>query len=190
MNGSFNSNGLSTSAFFESGTTTSYGNMSDPVSYSGTDVISLSASLSGLTPNTTYHYRVVAFNSAGTSRGGDITFKTTATQVAAGYVVQGGLTWMPTNDSWESWEYANAYCSTATINGQTGWRLPDVYELTYLYTSGALNGQGWTLNFTWSSTPIPPAFLYRPSDGYYTVNLNNGGWAGIGAYGAAVTCVR
>jgi len=39
------------------------------------------------------------------------------------------------------------------INGVTGWRQPTQTELSALYASGAMNGQGWTLTVTWSSTP-------------------------------------
>lgn len=70
-----------------------------------------------------------------------------------GFVSQGGLTWMPINSSQENWSDANAYCTHTDINGQTGWRLPTKNELKALYDSGAMNGQGWTLSFTWSSTP-------------------------------------
>ena len=45
------------------------------------------ATLQGLTPDTTYHYRVVATNSAGTVTSADATFQTTALtlpQVALG----------------------------------------------------------------------------------------------------------
>jgi hypothetical protein len=40
--------------------------------------VTVQASLSGLQPSTTYHYRVVAASSAGTSYGGDATFTTAA----------------------------------------------------------------------------------------------------------------
>jgi hypothetical protein len=43
---------------------------------SGTDAVAVSASLTGLRANTTYHFRVVARNAVGTSYGSDETFKT------------------------------------------------------------------------------------------------------------------
>jgi hypothetical protein len=42
-------------------------------------VVSAAATLSGLTPNTTYHYRLVATSVAGTSTSSDITFATSPT---------------------------------------------------------------------------------------------------------------
>jgi len=42
----------------------------------GTTNTAVSITLSGLTPGTTYHYRVVGKNAAGTSNGADETFTT------------------------------------------------------------------------------------------------------------------
>lgn len=80
----------------------------------------------------------------------------TVNGLPAGYVAQGGRLWMPNNvvnppNGWDTWSNANTYCTTATIQGQTGWRLPTAAELMALYNSGAMNGQGWQLAGTWSS---------------------------------------
>jgi hypothetical protein len=84
-----------------------------------------------------------------------------------GYVSQGGLTWMPINNSSKNWSDANAYCNNTAINGQNGWRLPTKDELKALYDSGAMKGQGWTLSVTWSSTP-------DSAGSHYFVFLNYG----------------
>ena len=79
LNGTVNPNGLATTAHFEYGTTTSYGtNTADQSIGSGSSTVPVSASLSGLTPGTTYHYRLVATNAGGTSNGADATFFTGA----------------------------------------------------------------------------------------------------------------
>jgi hypothetical protein len=79
LNSRVNPNGLETKAFFEYGTTTSYGSKTAEVNLgSGTTAIEFERFLSGLTPNTTYHFRVVASNSSGASQGADKTFTTTA----------------------------------------------------------------------------------------------------------------
>ncbi len=77
VDGTVNPNGQSTSWYFEYGTTTSYGSKTASHSAgSGTQAMSISTTLSGLTPGTTYHFRLVATNAAGTSPGADHTFGT------------------------------------------------------------------------------------------------------------------
>jgi hypothetical protein len=61
----------------------------------------------------------------------------------AGYISQGGLTWMPNNAAGTmDWSTADNCRNNTTINGQTGWRLPTLAELSSLRSSGALAGQG------------------------------------------------
>ena len=66
-----------------------------------------------------------------------------AEEARKGFVSQGGLTWMPVTFT-KTWADANAYCTSFKGLGQTGWRLPTKDELSALYNSGAMNGQGWT----------------------------------------------
>ncbi len=64
---------------FEYGETTSYGKTVSCSSQpgSGSSPVAVSASLAGLQANTTYHFRISATNSVGTSKGSDESFKTT-----------------------------------------------------------------------------------------------------------------
>jgi hypothetical protein len=74
LNGTVNPNGLSTTYYFEWGAATAYGNTipSTPASAgSGTSGVHVSADITGLSPDTRYHYRLVAVSSAGTSYGSD-----------------------------------------------------------------------------------------------------------------------
>lgn len=83
LNGTVNPNGLSTGGFFQYGTTTSYGSTTaSQVWGSGSSNISVNANITGLTANTTYHYRLMATtnNAGGTVFGADQTF-TTGTSV-------------------------------------------------------------------------------------------------------------
>ena len=75
----------------EYGTTTSYGSSASCSSLpgSGSSPVAVSASLTGLTANTTYHFRISATNAGGTSRGSDETFKTAAPTTAAPSVETG-----------------------------------------------------------------------------------------------------
>ena len=76
LNGTLNDLGSDTSAtvYFEYGTDTSYGSETTHQTMNSTG--NFTADISGLSPNTTYHYRAVATNSAGTSYGEDKTFVT------------------------------------------------------------------------------------------------------------------
>ncbi len=77
MNGTVNPNGRSTSWWFEFGTSTNYGGRTDSHAIgNGTVEVGAADTARRLTPNTTYHYRLVASSSGGTSRGADATFTT------------------------------------------------------------------------------------------------------------------
>jgi hypothetical protein len=68
LNGTVDPRGLSTTYHFEYGTTTSYGLSTPPASAgAGNGAQPVSADLSGLEPDTTYHYRLVATNADGTA---------------------------------------------------------------------------------------------------------------------------
>jgi len=77
LTGAVNPAGLSTTYRFEYGATASYG-FSTPVSVAGVgnQALPVAAVIAGLQPSTTYHYRLVATNSLGTTHGADRTFAT------------------------------------------------------------------------------------------------------------------
>jgi uncharacterized protein (TIGR02145 family) len=78
LNGEVNPNGASTTVTFEYGPTTAYGTeVAAPQSpISGSVPFNVSIGLSGLTTGITYHYRVKAVNSGGTTYGRDRVFAT------------------------------------------------------------------------------------------------------------------
>jgi Ca2+-binding RTX toxin-like protein len=79
LNGRVDPNGAQTDYYFEYGTSTSYGSKTASASAgSGTSAVAVSALLSGLVSGKTYHFRIVATSSLGTSRGGDRSFTTDA----------------------------------------------------------------------------------------------------------------
>jgi hypothetical protein len=73
--GLVNSEGLSTKYYAEYGLTKSYGSRSSEAT-APAGIGSVGASVSGLAPGTTYHYRLVATNASGTLHGVDRTFET------------------------------------------------------------------------------------------------------------------
>ena len=77
LNGKANPNYLGTEVRFNYGTTSNYStNTTWQNIGSGDDFVNKSVNLSGLTPGTTYHYRIEAKNIEGTSYGKDSTFTT------------------------------------------------------------------------------------------------------------------
>lgn len=78
LHGTVNPNGSATTYYFQWGLTTAYGVGS--VAHSaghGTKALAVSTTARDLIPGTTYHYRLVATNAAGTTLGADRTFTTT-----------------------------------------------------------------------------------------------------------------
>ena len=76
LNGTVDPNGTVTTYHFEYGTSAGYG-LSTPENTApeGADPAAVEAAIQGLTRDTTYHYRLVATNPAGVSRGADRTFR-------------------------------------------------------------------------------------------------------------------
>jgi hypothetical protein len=79
LQGSVNPQGIATNDHFQYGTSTAYGQTTPTVSAGdGSNTVTASAAVSGLTPGTVYHYRVVASSDTGTENGADGTFTTPA----------------------------------------------------------------------------------------------------------------
>jgi RHS repeat-associated protein len=78
ISGTINPQSLTTTYFFCYGTTTNYelGQTVQGTLAASTSNQTVSANLTGLTPNTTYHYRLYATNNQGTQYGDDRTFTT------------------------------------------------------------------------------------------------------------------
>ena len=130
LNGTLNPEGAATKWYFQYGLTTAYpSGTSVKISDSGTRNESVSATISGLTPGTTYHYRLVATSAAGSAIGVDKTFTTTGHPPAQ--PVTGGVINLSRNGA----------TLTGTINpeGQaTTWEFQ--YGLTANYTATSVNG--------------------------------------------------
>jgi len=81
LNGAVNPNGDSTSYWFEYGAGSTLATilgstLHSVVTGSGTTPVNVSIELTGITPNTTYSYRLVTMNTYGTVRGDIVSFKT------------------------------------------------------------------------------------------------------------------
>jgi hypothetical protein len=79
IDGTVNPNGLASTASFQYGTTAAYGlSTAGQSAGSSETTASVDASIAGLAPATTYHFRILAESSAGISYGADQTFTTPA----------------------------------------------------------------------------------------------------------------
>ena len=77
LNGTVDPNKESTTYWFEYGKTTAYGSQTAPADAGpGNAAKSVSVDVSGLAPNTLYHFRLVARNASATVAGADATFTT------------------------------------------------------------------------------------------------------------------
>ena len=122
VSGTVNPNGTDTSYHFEYGTTASYGSSTPSTDAgAGTADVPVSADLTGLTSSTTYHFRLVAVSSAGTTNGADQTFTTTKPPA----VTTGNAT--------------NATRSSARLNGTVN---PEGQATTYYFRYGTTTSYG------------------------------------------------
>jgi hypothetical protein len=88
LNGTVDPEGTDTSWYFEYGTTTAYGaRTATQGPEKGNAAKSVSSTVTGLAPSTTYHYRLVASSAAGTSNGADMTFTTGAPGTSPGITI-------------------------------------------------------------------------------------------------------
>lgn len=191
LHGSVNANNANSSVLIEYGTSDSYGSTTLPNStlVTGATVLNISSVLSGLIPETTYHYRVVAVNSGGTSYGNDVTFTTpqpslsvTTAGNGTGQIATGSSGILcntdGSGDCISSFHYGNTITLSATTSPDTafiGWlgACSDVapcplamttnYNVTGQFVLGAkarVNSTGY-LSFgdAYSAAPINPSIL-------------------------------
>ncbi|HMJ33329.1 MAG TPA: hypothetical protein VK501_05375 [Baekduia sp.] len=78
LTGTVNPNGDATTYQFQYGTTSAYGAVTPEQTIGATGRKTVTADISGLAPATTYHYRLIARNGTGLTKGRDRSFKTKA----------------------------------------------------------------------------------------------------------------
>ena len=84
VGGTVNPNAVATTCHLDYGLTTGYDSSTAETSAgSGSSAVSVSAKLTGLLPNTLYHYRVVATTAAGSAVSADRTFRTAGPKITA-----------------------------------------------------------------------------------------------------------
>ncbi|HMI81944.1 MAG TPA: fibronectin type III domain-containing protein [Solirubrobacterales bacterium] len=171
LNGKVNPNGLETKFYFEYGTTTSYGSKTSEVSAgSGTTAVEKSQGISGLSPKTEYHYRIVASNSSGTSYGADKTLTTVAPPEV--------LNWTP---MFESSGEAVTLTAFVTPNGQsTTYQFeygtsPGEYSQTVPVPAGSAGSGFESVWVSHKITGLTPGGQY-----YWRATASNAGGKAVG----------
>jgi len=201
LNGTVNANNASTTVTFEYGLTTSYGTTvtADQSPVTGTANTAVSKAITGLTPNTTYHYRAVGQNTAGTSNGADMTFTTSAaaptvTTGAASAISTTGATLNGTvnanNDSTTvTFEYGltTSYGTTVTadqspVTGTTDTAVSKAItgltpNTTYHYRAVGQNGGGTTngADMTFTTSAAAPTVTTNAASGVGTTGATLNG---------------
>ena len=178
VTGIVDTGGQATTWYVEYGTSTSYGTKTTAKSAgSGSSPVDVSADLTGLKSGTTYHYRVVGSNSAGTNHGTDAVFTTTvppdvvtgtATAITASAATLNGTVDANSRDTTFYFEYgtstsygtkttaksagsaASAQSESVAVSGlQTG----HTYHFRIVASSDAGTSTGKDSSFTTSSAP-------------------------------------
>ncbi|MGA9286653.1 MAG: hypothetical protein WBV85_14550 [Solirubrobacteraceae bacterium] len=127
LNGSVNPEGTPSTYQFEYGTEEAYGSLSPatPASAgSGSTPHAVSTELTGLAPDTVYHYRLVSTNANGANRGADMTFRATGPPQAVNETFSGvGATEAQLNagvrDFGDASTYRYEYGTTASYGSST-----------------------------------------------------------------------
>ena len=129
LNGQVNPNGFVATTWFEWGPTLAYGNVTPAQSLgSGITALSVDHLLGGLAPGSTYHFRIVAQNSAGIAQGANQTFTTSAATPSAICVTPSRVDFITTeggpasfSESLTVWNCGGGTLNWAVTDDQDTW---------------------------------------------------------------------
>jgi hypothetical protein len=193
LKGTVSTEGLATSYYFEYGASGAYG-LKTPTQSAGSGAaeVAVSKALTGLAAGNTYHYRLVATTSEGTSYGSDLTFKTPGSIVGNRYLrnsntsgaadltfTYGSPGSVPVTGDWNG----DGIDTPGIYQPETGaWHLRNSNttgfgEISFQYsgTSGAIPVVG-----DWNNDGIDTPGVYQPETGaWHLRNSNTTGFADI-----------
>jgi uncharacterized protein (TIGR02145 family) len=177
FNGTVNAYNSLTAVSFEYGLTTSYGStigaLQSPVT--GSTSTSVSTNISGLSANTTYHFRVIAASDGGTTNGNDISFTTTSGTVGDvdgnvyNTVIIGTQTWMAEN--LKTTKY-NDGTSISLVTDGTAWTNLSTQGFSWYNNDAATNKDLYGALYNWYSVitgKLCPAGWHVPTDTEWTI---------------------
>ncbi len=157
LNGSVDPNGASTTARFRYGLTTNY-NLTATVAgtFSGSSTQAVSATITGLTPGTTYHFAIAATNFSGSVTGLDNSFTTASIVLSAPTVTTAGVSSVAINSATLN---AIVNPNNQATTAQFLYGLTTNYNSTAAVT-GTLAG-GAALAVSAAITNLAPATMYH-----------------------------
>jgi uncharacterized protein (TIGR02145 family) len=180
LNGNVNANGAATTISFEYGLTASYGQTVSgvPSQIPATYNVAVYAAVSGLSSSTTYHFRVKAVNSAGTSYGSDLTFTTSGGTTTVSdidgnvynTVTIGTQTWFKENLKVTKYTDGTAI---PNITDNTAWSSASsgaYCDYSNTPSTSAIYGRlyNWYVVTTTNSKKVCPSGWHAPSDAEWT----------------------
>jgi len=181
LNATVNPNGLSTTGQFEYGLDTTYGQTISPAGSlgSGTVAVSMTATVSGLTCGTTYHFRAIASNAGGSSSGLDSTFVTSACTLNASltgnYFVAGHQLDITSGTTTEIWSWTgvvnfdgNGICSYTGTNEVGAKRITETTTPSVQVFIGTPDSNSCTYNLAMDNT-----LKINGSSYYVSADLNS-----------------
>ena len=145
LNGTVNANNQSTAVSFEYGIDNLYGTTvaGVPVTVTGGSITSVSAALTGLAFNTTYHFRVNGTNGSGTSHGADEAFTTTCPTPDDAGQISGPATVCANGTQYQYSVPAITNATSYTWSFPTGAAIvagDGTYAVTVTFAPGTLSG--------------------------------------------------
>src|SRR5664280_817425 len=182
LNCTINANYLSTSVYFDYGTTISYGQTitatQSPVS--GSSNTNVSADITGLTAGTTYHFRVKTVNTLGTTLGNDMSFTTLITDIDGNVytsVIIGTQVWFIEN--LKTTKY-NDNTSIPLVTDITAWSALSTPAYCWQNNDAAANKATYGALYNWyavdaasnNNKNICPTGWHVPSDSDWTTLEN------------------
>ena len=181
LNGTINGNGSSTTVTFEYGTNTGYGNTisATPGIVTGNSNVPVTVSITGLTLNTEFHFRVKAVTCQGTTYGNDQFFTTTQVITDAdgniyNYIQIGTQFWIAENLKTTKYNNSELIGTTTPYNKDIVSETSPKYQWAYLGNEGNVSTYGRL--YTWyaitDSRNICPTGWHIPSDSEWDVLVN------------------